>query len=89
MLFYLKSVIVLLVAVIVLLVASCCSTCSQLLSYLSVVGLLFPVVVLLVDRLVGAPEGSRPPRGGGGTGGESIEPLNQHRTVRLAQVSST
>ena len=36
-----------------------------------------------------APEGSGPPRGGGGTGGECIEPLNQHRTVRLAQVSST
>ena len=36
-----------------------------------------------------ASEGSGPPRGGGGTGGECIKPLNQHRTVRIAQVSST
>ena len=40
-------------------------------------------------NIVTAPEGSGPPRGGGGTGGECIEPPNQHRTVRIAQVSST
>ena len=43
----------------------------------------------IASTFLKGPEGSGPPRGGGRTGGETIEPLNQRRTVRLAQVSST
>ena len=47
------------------------------------------IVYLLFDSLphFNAPAGFGPPRSGGETGDECIEPPNQHRTVRLAQVA--